>query len=415
MLITNTQTIANLFNTNCLDVDFSGVSIDSRDCKNKLFIAIIGNKFNAHNFINEAQKNGAAAIVASEKISSMLPVIYVRDTTIALGEIAKFHRNNMPAKVVAITGSNGKTTTKNMLANILSLQAPTLKTSGNLNNHFGVPLTLLNLGAKHRFAIIEMGANHLGEIAYLRKIAVPDVAVVINTLDAHIGEFGGFDNLVKTKGEIYAAGSQNIANTQSSFTANISFGKGGNIFADNINNNSFDLNIFDKKITVALQLLGQHNIENALAASSCAHALGFEIHTIWQGLENTKAEKGRLSIIKTDCFNIIDDSYNASPTSSKYALEILAKFKGRTIAILAEMAELGNNSDEIHAEIGRYARTLGITHLYSIGENAKNYNFKHFENRQDLLEKIKTFNQATLLFKGSRVAKLEQIIAKLCV
>lgn len=417
MLSSNTHTIAQFLNTQAdKNIAFKGVFTDTRTpVRGGLFVALMGANFDGHDYIKQAEENHAVAIVASKKINTDLPVIYMDDTVIALGKIAQFHRKKNQVKVVAITGSNGKTTTKNMLANILSLNAPTLKTQGNLNNHLGVPMTLLELAKKHQYAVIEMGANHLGEIAHLREITCPDVALVTNTLDAHIGEFGGFENLVKAKGEIYSPHSKNIVHTNTRFKGDINFGKNGDVFASNVNNNRFTLNINDERIAIDLQLLGEHNIENALAASACAYALDIDIKTIKQGLENTKPEKGRLNLIHQKGLTIIDDSYNAGPTSTKIALKILAKFEGKTIAILGSMAELGDKSDEMHFDVGCYAKTLGITDLYSIGENAKGYNFQHFDNTQDLLEKIKALNKATLLFKGSRVAKLDQIIKKLCV
>ncbi|MBE8190577.1 MAG: UDP-N-acetylmuramoyl-tripeptide--D-alanyl-D-alanine ligase [Candidatus Thioglobus sp.] len=404
-----------MLHTNCKqNVVCKSIQTDSRKALDgAVFLALIGDNFDGHNYIKQAEKNGAVAIISSQKVTSNLPILQVKNTQIALAEIAKYHRQKIKPKVVAITGSNGKTTTKNMLANILNLQAPTLKTQGNFNNHLGVPMTLLKLNSKHQFAVIEMGANHIGEIAYLRAIAEPDIAVVTNTLDAHIGEFGGFENLVKTKGEIYHKNSTNIVNTQTSFSGDISFGAGGNVFATNRKNNQFELNIKAEKISVKLQLLGQHNIENALAASACAYVLGIDIKIIKQGLEATNAEKSRLDLIEKNGLKIIDDSYNASPSSSKYALKVLANFGGERVAILGQMAELGSHSQALHAEVGNYAKSLNINYLYSIGSHAKEYKIQHFNSEKQLLKQLQKHPNATLLFKGSRVAKLEKIIAKL--
>lgn len=397
MLKDNTKNIAQLFNTTCKSLDFAGISIDSRDCKNQLFVAIIGDKFNAHNFVDDAIKNGAVAVVASEKLKCNIPIIYVDDTTKSLGTIANYHRKNINAKIIAITGSNGKTTTKNMLFNIFSQVAPTLKTFGNFNNHIGVPLTLLNLELQHKFAIIEMGANHLGEIEYLRDIANPDIACVINTLDAHIGEFGGFENLVKAKHEIYSDKSINIINKKTNIIGDISFGVGGYIDYNYLKN-------------IKLQLLGKHNQENALAAIACCKALKIDDKFIKKGLEKTTAEAGRLELITAKNYTIINDSYNASPSSSKYALDVLSEFTGIKVAVLGNIAELGDKSCEIHAKIGEYAKTLNINYLYSVGELAKNYGILHFKNHKDLLQKLNLHTGATVLFKGSRAAGLEKII-----
>jgi UDP-N-acetylmuramoyl-tripeptide--D-alanyl-D-alanine ligase len=411
MLETNTSNIAKLFDTTCENIDFSGVSIDSRNCKNQLFIAIKGERFDGHNFTKDAEKNGAKAVVAHQKINTNLPVIYVANTTKALGIIANYHRKNINPKVIGITGSNGKTTTKNMLYNIFSQVAPTLATKGNLNNHIGVPLTLLDLEPQHKFAIIEMGANHLGEIKYLRDIAKPDVACVINTLDAHIGEFGGKANLIKAKSEIYHKDSINIINNK--FLANFLEAR----LLKNIENlvyfgkhTAIDFNYLTN---VKLQLLGKHNLENALAAVAIAKSLGVSDEIIKQGLENTKAEQGRLELIQTQNNTIINDCYNASPSSMKYALQTLNECSGTKVAVLGNMAELGDKSDEIHTKIGEYTKTLNIDYLFSIGNLAKNYGFIHFDNADNLIKKLSELSNTTMLFKASRIAKLETIIKHL--
>jgi len=414
MLKTTTRTLAKILKTDyATDVAFSGVCTDTRKpMQGTLFVALSGENFDGADFADKAVAMGAVAVVSTRKTQTDIPTLIVKNTEVALQQIARWHLNNRQPKVVAITGSNGKTTTKNMLANVLNLVAPTLKTQGNLNNHLGVPMSLLALESQHRYAVIEIGANHLGEIAKLREIVCPAVAVVVNTLDAHIGEFGGFDNLVKAKGEIYSPDSQNIVNTTTGFKGDISFGNGGNIFADNIVNTHFDLHIFDEKIAVTLQLLGRHNIDNALAASACAYALGVNIETIKQGLESTKAEKGRLNMVQNATFTIIDDTYNASPSSSKYALEVLNGFVGEKVAVLGQMAELGNESNAYHQQVGDFAKSLNINHLYSYQSD---YGVQNFDNADELLAMLKRHANATILFKGSRVAKLEQIIARLCV
>lgn len=416
MLSSNTHTIAQVLTvdtTNINNVTFRDVCTDTRKrMDGALFIALVGECFDAHNYVSQAQKMGAVALVVSKKVNSSLPTLLVENTQTALSVIASWHLQNIKPIVIAITGSNGKTTTKNILKNILDLKAPTLATKGNFNNHFGVPMTLLKLEAKHQYAVIEMGANHLGEIAHLCTIAPPDIAVVTNTLNAHIGEFGGFDNLVKTKGEIYTQNSKKIINTATRFNGDISFGDKGDIFASNIDNNKFNLNIFAKEVTVILRLLGKHNIDNALAASACSYALGIDIDTIRQGIENTEPEKGRLNIIQHSDLTIIDDSYNASPSSSKYALEVLNSFAGEKIAVLGQMAELGDKSNAYHRQVGNFAKSLNIDPIYSFQSD---YGVQNFDNEDDLVLILKQQPNATILFKGSRVAKLEQIIKKLCV
>ena len=415
MLSSNTHVIASVLEVNTVNnVDFTNVCTDTRQrMDGALFVALVGDNFDAHNYLDEAEKMGAAAVIISRPVSTNLPTLLVDDTQTALADIAHWHLNNIKPIVVAITGSNGKTTTKNMLANILNLKAPTLATKGNLNNHLGVPMTLLTLEQKHQYAVVEMGANHLGEIAYLCNIAQPDIAVVTNTLDAHIGEFGGFDNLVKAKGEIYSDDSQNIVNTGTTFSGDLSFGEGGDVFASNINNNGFDLNIADKKTMVILQLIGQHNIDNALAASACAHALGVDINTIKQGLEDTLAEKGRLNVIQQPNLTIIDDTYNASPQSMKAAINTLLTFTGEKIAVLGTMAELGDEAKKFHQQIGQLAKD-SLDTVYTFGELAKHYNGIHFEDLNQLALHLLTHHtNATVLIKGSRMVKLEQLVRHL--
>ncbi len=415
MLSSNTRTIASILGVDTVNsVDFTGVCTDTRQhMDGALFIALIGDNFDAHDYLNEAEKMGAVGVIISKPVPTNLPALLVDNTQIALADIAHWHLNNIKPTVVAITGSNGKTTTKNMLANILNLKAPTLATKGNLNNHLGVPMTLLTLEEKHQYAVVEMGANHLGEIAYLRNIAQPDIAVVTNTLDAHIGEFGGFDNLVKAKGEIYSDDSLNIVNTNTTFTGDLSFGERGDVFASNIDNNGFDLNIADKKIMVILQLIGQHNIDNALAASACAHALGLDINTIKQGLENTLAEKGRLNVIQQSDLTIIDDTYNASPQSMKAAISTLLTFTGEKVAVLGTMAELGDDAKNFHQKIGQLAKD-SLNAVYTFGKLAKHYDCVHFEDLDQLASHLLTHHiNATVLIKGSRMAKLDQLVNRL--
>ncbi len=416
MLNTDTHQLCSILNiakTSVVKVDVCGLYTDTRQSmQGGVFLALEGKNFDGHDFVDNSEKMGAKAVIVSQNVSTQLPKLLVKNTETALAQIAKWHLQQIKPQVIGITGSNGKTTTKNMLKNILQLKAPTLATKGNLNNHLGVPMTLLKLDRNQRYAVIEMGANHTNEIAYLRQIANPDIALVTNTLDAHIGEFGGFDNLVKAKGEIYSPYSKNIVNTKTSFTGDIYFGDGADVFATDIKNNTFDLNIFDKKINVQLQLIGTHNIENALAAASCAYALGIDINTIKQGLQNTQAEKGRLNIIRQTKPTIIDDTYNASPSSVKYALEVLNNFAGENVAVLGQMAELGAQSHQYHIQIGMFAKSLNIDYIYSYQSD---YGVHNFDNKEELLSTLKQHKNATILFKGSRIAKLEQIIQKLCV
>ena len=419
MLNSTTKTLSKILGLefdNIQDVAFENICTDTRQrMDGAIFLALIGENFNAHDYADTAEKMGAVAIIASQKISSNLPVLYVEDTQQALNEIAQYHLKSIQPKIVAITGSNGKTTTKNLLANILNLAAPTLKTQGNLNNHLGVPMTLLKLESKHKYAVIEMGANHLGEIAHLRHIVNPDIAVVTNTGDAHIGEFGSQANLISAKGEIYSNNSINVINTQTEYTGDVSFSPTaqtkvmGDVYASDVDGSSFTLNIFQQQARINLKLIGQHNIDNALAASACAHTLNIDINTIKSGLEATQAENGRLNVIHTKQFTLIDDSYNASPGSVSAALHTLKEFSGELVVVLGDMAELGNDSATLHQKIGQKAQKI-TSHVYSVGTLAKHYQVQHFDSQPQLAKHIsKNHTGATLLIKGSRIAQLDKL------
>ena len=423
MLNSTTKTLSKilgLHSDNIQDVAFKDICTDTRQrMDGAIFLALIGDNFNAHDYIDTAEEMGAVAIIASQKISSSLPVLYVADTQKALNKIAQYHLKSIQPKIVAITGSNGKTTVKNLLANILNIAAPTLKTQGNLNNHLGVPMTLLKLESRHKYAVIEMGANHLGEIAHLRRIVNPDIAVVTNTGDAHIGEFGSQANLISAKGEIYSKKSINIVNTQTEYTGEISFSPTnqkkaiGDVYASDVDGANFTLHTPNQQARINLKLIGRHNIDNALAASACAHSLNIDINTIKSGLEATQAENGRLNVIHTKQFTLIDDSYNASPSSISAALHTLKNFSGELVVVLGDMAELGTESSILHQKIGQKAQKI-TPHVYSVGTLAKHYQAWHFDSKAQLAKHIsKNHMSATLLIKGSRIAKLDELVTLL--
>ncbi|WP_428085818.1 UDP-N-acetylmuramoyl-tripeptide--D-alanyl-D-alanine ligase [Candidatus Thioglobus sp.] len=425
MLKSTTQTLAKILNldiSKITNIAFEDVCTDTRKrMDGAVFVALVGDNFDGHDYAQKAQKMGAVAIVASRPLKTDLPILLVKDTQCALSEIAKYHLSTIKPTVVGITGSNGKTTTKNLLANILDLSAPTLKTQGNLNNHLGVPMTLLKLEQKHQFAVIEMGANHLGEIKYLRQMVNPNIAIVTNTGDAHLGEFGSKANLIKAKGEIYSSHSQNIVNMHTLYSGDLSFTPVtqktdpliGDVFASDVKQSNFTLHIKQQKIKISLQLIGAHNINNALAASACAHALGVDINLIKAGLEATKAEPGRLNTLHTSQFILIDDSYNASPTSVKAALETLQGFSNEPVVVLGDMAELGADEIQLHIQIGELVKRI-TPHFYTYGKLAKHYQGQHFDSQQQLAAYLdKNHIGATILIKGSRVAQLDKLITLL--
>ena len=435
MLSTNIKKITEVVNGKLNSneaIEFNGLCTDTRaDVNGKLFIALEGPNFDAHSFAKKAEEQGAIAIIAHKKVNSNLPVIQVKNTEKAYQDIAAWHRQSHSPIVIAITGSNGKTSTKNMLTSILSLAAPTLSTKGNLNNHLGAPKTLLGLEEKHQYCIIEMGANHRHEISLLCSIASPNISIITNANNAHLGEFGTEANLVKAKGEILESLSTDgvaIFNNSSphketwgkmSGTDKLTFfGNDSAVFASDIIENkssiSFDLNFNGNSINIDLLMIGLHQIDNALAAASCALELGIAPDLIKKGLENTLTEKGRLALIELENFNILDDSYNANPQSMKAAIDTISNFSGEKVLVLGSMAELGNDSIKLHQEIGDYARQSNIHHLLTIGEDAKEYQGKQFEDIDSIYKSIQNNHQgSTILIKGSRMMRLNELVDNL--
>jgi len=432
MLLSDTHKVANVVNGSLSieeEIKFKGVCTDTRQrVAGRLFIALEGENFDGHLFTQRAEELGARAIIAHKKVNTSLPTIIVKDTEKAYQQLATWYRQSLSPQVIAITGSNGKTTTKNMLDSILSLQAPTLSTKGNLNNHLGVPKTILELTKKHQYCVVEMGANHENEITLLCDIAKPDLALITNANNAHLGEFGSFESLVKAKGEIFKSLSQNghaLMNKESphksvwqqmSGTQKFTFfGNMSSIYASNIRHKrshlNFDLHCNNNVINIKLAMIGLHQIDNALAAAACANELGISLPFIKEGLEKTTTEKGRLQLLESDRFTILDDSYNANPHSMKAAIDTLKTFSGEKIAVLGTMAELGANSREFHQEIGEYVNQVGLDKLYTIGEHSKHYNGELFPDIESLYNQLnKNHSGATILIKGSRMMKLDALV-----
>ena len=432
MLLSDTHKVADIVNGSLSieeKIKFKGVCTDTRKTvTGRLFIALEGENFDGHLFTQNAEELGAKAIIAHKKVSTGLPTIIVKDTEKAYQKLATWFRQSLSPQVIAITGSNGKTTTKNMLDSILSLQAPTLSTKGNLNNHLGVPKTILELTNKHRYCVVEMGANHEKEITLLCDIVKPDLALITNANNAHLGEFGSLESLVKAKGEIFKSLSQNgnaVMNKESphknvwqkmSGTKKFTFfGNMSSIYARNIQHKKthlkFDFHCNNGIINVKLAMIGLHQIDNALAAAACAIELGVDLSLIKEGLEKTTTEKGRLELLENERFTILDDSYNANPHSMKAAIDTLKTFSGEKIAVLGSMAELGANSRELHQEIGEYASQAGLDKLYTIGKDSKHYNGELFPDIESLYNQLKECHLgATILIKGSRMMKLDELV-----
>ena len=417
------------------DVEIAGVSIDSRNIRQgNLFFAIEGEKFNGHDFIAQAVEQGAAAVVAHQPCDEFaVPVIQVADTHKALIELAHYWRKQNNWLLVAITGSNGKTTVKEMTARILAQKYATQMTQGNLNNDFGVPLTLLSCRAESEALVVEMGANHAGEIALLSQTARPDIALINNIAAAHIEGFGSLQGVAEAKAEIYQGLRQQgtvILNADDEFAPflrqqfqqsciDYAINKPATVSLAAINDNGFEVLYLNHCTRVNMSLGGKHNIANALAAISIALAAGIDIQTAAQALQGFDGVAGRLQI-KTgiaEC-TIIDDSYNANIASMKAGIDYLTSRSGQHWALLGAMAELGEQSEQLHCELANYAREQGVERLFisgAIGElmcRCFGENCFYHNDREQLAEQIMPLlnNQVNLLIKGSRSSAMEYFV-----
>ncbi|MGB9087405.1 MAG: UDP-N-acetylmuramoyl-tripeptide--D-alanyl-D-alanine ligase [Candidatus Aquirickettsiella gammari] len=426
------------------DVSYTGFSLDSRHIKpGQLFIAILGDRFDGHDFIKLAKQQGAAAALVDRPMAIDLPLLQVLDTRKALGALAKYHRHQFSIPIIALTGSCGKTTTKQMIVAILHESGPVLTNHKNFNNDIGVPLTLLNLTAEHRYAVIEMGANHLGEIAYLSQMTNPDVALITNIEPAHLQGFGSMAGIAQAKAEIFSGlpekgvavinADDNFAPTWQKQLASyrvVGFGLSNkaDFFATHIQMDaqgkaSFILHTpCGEECTIGLTLPGQHHVMNALAAAAAASQLGVGLAEIKAGLEKAQPVPGRINIITTKTgATIIDDSYNANPSSVAAGLKLLAHYPGRHIFVMGDMSELGENADRYHREIGQLAKELNLEEVYTCGAlsalTAEEFgaNAKHYTYQEELIPVLKRSlqNKVTVLIKGSRSARMDQVVAAL--
>ena len=377
------------------DLEFFSVSTDTRTLQaGDVYVALKGPRFNGHQHVAEAREKGAKALIVSESIKDSQPKIQVKNTLLALGQLASAWMHQFDPVTVAVTGSCGKTSVKEMLMNILSQQGNTLATEGNFNNEIGVPLTMLRVEQDHQYAVVEMGANQLGEIAYTSGLVMPDVALITNAAAAHIEGFGSADNVAKAKGEIYSglkASGTAIVNKDdryADFWMGLLSGKKARTFSlgnpeadcyasalsvNELGQFSFVLHVDQQTIPVALSLLGRHNVINAVAAAAAASAAGASMAAIKAGLEKCRAIQGRLFPTQIDGLNIIDDSYNANPASIEAAADLLAEIKGVRCMVLGDMAELGTHATTLHANVGRYVAEKGIDVLIAKGKHAADY------------------------------------------
>lgn len=428
------------------DVDIASVSIDTRAIQTgDLYVAIKGHQFDGNEFVDKAEQLGAVAALLNKGFTTTLPHILVDDTRLALGKLASAWREKSSAKEVGVTGSNGKTTVKEMTAAILATAGSVLYTKGNLNNDIGVPLTLLRLNENHQYAVVEMGANHPGEIAYVSAIAKADVVILNNAGAAHIEGFGSLEGVAKAKGEIIETlksdgiavlnRADNYFDYWHSVAGNrkvLSFGldDSADVYAKNIQAEivedafvtAFYLVTARSLVKINLSLAGQHNVLNALAAASAALALGIDLENIKAGLESMKPVTGRMQPLVGRLGNIIiDDTYNANADSLKAGLDVLSNSPGEHWVVLGAFGELGQESAKIHEEIGELISSKGVVRLLAIGPDAKNSvrtfgkGATFFDSQEELISTLNTElkGNETILVKGSRVQQMEKVVAAL--
>jgi UDP-N-acetylmuramoyl-tripeptide--D-alanyl-D-alanine ligase len=429
------------------DRAFRSVSTDTRTLQpGALFVALQGPHFDGHAFIGAARDKGAVGALVGLPQPLELPWIQVEDTRLALGRLAAAWRERKAMPVVAVTGSNGKTTVKEMLAAILQQQGPVLATRGNLNNDIGMPLTLLRL-RDERFAVLELGANHPGEIAYLTRIAAPDVAVITNAGAAHLEGFGGLDGVARAKGEILAglteAGTA-VLNADDPYLGywrqqardrrvlTFGFAPDADVRTEPARAETrWTAQGFQTRIRVSspagafsleLQLGGAHNLRNALAASAACLALDLPAVSIQRGLAGIQPVAGRLQTrLAPSGVRVIDDSYNANPDSMNAAIAVLQSAPGRRWLVMGDLAELGGSAARLHSGIGERARSAGIERLWCCGPlsraavEAFGPQGRHFADREALAAALRPALAAgdTILVKGSRSAGMEQVVAAL--
>ncbi len=426
-----------------LDTTITSIGTDSRNIKSgQLFVAIKGERFDGNQYAKEAIEKGASAALISDHSLSVEPSITVNDSKIALGELAHYWRHRFACPVVAVTGSNGKTTVKEMIASIMTAaNANVLATKGNLNNDIGMPLTLLQMREQHTCAVIEMGMNHLGEISYLSKIANPQVAVINNAGTAHIGELGSRQAIAQAKGEIFDGldedgiavinANDTYAEYWQSLNTNrkvITFGIDVNAdvtaqYASHHGKMDIQLTTPNGSTQFQLSLQGRHNAMNVLAATAVAVALGVSNTAIVNGLTRFSGVQGRLNRLPGQHnAMVIDDTYNANPDSMKAAIDVLtaenAESNSNLIMVMGEMAELGGAAESLHQEVGAYAKQKGVNRLFGFGRLSKLATDSFGENGQcfDSIESLISATLAemqsntTVLVKGSRMMKMERVV-----
>jgi len=453
----------------CAHIRIDNVSTDTRSLQqNDLFIALKGPSFDAHQLLPQAFEKGAAAVLVESgqtlNVDTNNIVIEVQDTRIALGLLGRYIKQQLTdLKCAAITGSNGKTTCKELLSEILNVHCgdpeKVLATAGNFNNDIGLPLTLLRLQSQHQFAVVELGANHIGEIAYTARLAKPDVALVNNIMPAHLEGFGSLQGVATAKAEIWSdlsATGVAVVNLDADFSEQFilqleqqkqrylgfsqhetnTHSRPADVFASQVAFNelgqaTFMLNVkqagTQESVAVQLNLPGKHNISNALAASAMAIALGCELDCIQKGLNNVQQVSGRVnSSVISEQLVVIDDTYNANSASVKAGIDLLAQYQGKHVLVLGDMGELGEFAEQEHQDLGQYAQKQGIERLFTVGSlsqhttsgyntASKTTDARHFFDKATLQKAISSYltqqtNKVIILVKGSRSAKMEEVV-----
>lgn len=422
------------------DLSLDAVTTDTRKLTpGCLFVALKGERFDAHDFAEQAKEGGAGALLVSRPLAIDLPQVIVKDTRLAFGELAAWVRAQVPARVVALTGSSGKTSVKEMTAAILSQCGNTLYTAGNLNNDIGVPMTLLRLTQDDDYAVIELGANHQGEIAWTVGLTRPEAALVNNLAAAHLEGFGSLAGVAKAKGEIFTGLPENgiaIMNADNNDWLNWQSIIGDRKvwrFSPNATNSDFTvtnvhvtshgteflLQTPGGSIEVLLPLPGRHNIANALAAAALSMAVGATLEAIKTGLANLKAVPGRLFPVQlAENQLLLDDSYNANVGSMTAAVQVLSEMPGYRVLVVGDMAELGAESEACHVQVGEAAKTAGIDCVLSSGKLSKAISDasgvgEHFADKPALIVRLQALIAEqpiiTILVKGSRSAAMEEV------
>ena len=428
------------------DTLFTGVSTDSRSINaGDLFVALRGERFDGHDFLKAAAaaKAAAAMVDGNYRGEYPLPALVVDDTRRALGDLARYWRARFVPALIAVTGSNGKTTVKEMLAAILRREAArnalgeaaVLATRGNLNNDIGLPLTVLGLRHAHRWCAIELGMNHRGEIGYLAGIARPTVALVNNAQREHLEFMRSVDEVAAENASVYDALPEDgvaVINADDAHAPlfreragkrrSVEFGLGGGAVSGRYRlerlSSEIRLTTPAGEADTTLAIPGLHNVRNALAAAACAFAAGIEAKTIAEGLSAFRPYAGRLQVKRSAAggATVIDDSYNANPDSVRAAIDVLAACPAPTALVLGDMGEVGEHGPQFHREVGAYARAKGVSQLLALGEATRHAveafgeGARHFDSIDDLLSNLKG---KTVLVKGSRFMKMERVVAAL--